>query len=44
MNKFLLLGTVVFSILAFGAYKVSAQENTAGAPADTEGKKILIAY
>lgn len=44
MNKFLLLGTIVFSVLAFAAYKVSAQENAASKPSDTAGQKILIAY
>ncbi len=44
MNKFLLLGTIAFSVLAFSAYKAFAQNNNGETAMDTANKKILVAY
>ena len=44
MNKFLLLGTIAFSVLAFSGYKSLAQNTNGETTMDTENKKILVAY
>lgn len=44
MNKFLFLGTVVFSVLAFSVYKAHAQQNTAPNQESAASPKVLIAY
>lgn len=44
MNKFLLFGTIAFSILAFSAYKALAQNKERETAMNTENKKILVAY
>lgn len=44
MNKYLILGTVVFATLAFPAYKVWAQSQNEDKMIDTENKNVLVAY
>lgn len=44
MNKMLLLGVVVLSVLVFTGYKTFAQEKESKIIPDTEKAKVLIAY
>ena len=44
MNKLILFGTVVLSVLAFSGYKVWAQLREENKNVNTENAKILIAY
>ncbi len=44
MNKIILLGIAIFSVLAFSSYKTFAQLREENTTMDTANKKILVAY